>query len=222
MGSHSPEAKRRKRKAQKKKRRAVKCKKRTGLPSNDLSYQNGSSSLTSEVSELSESADISPSYEPESDSIGCRDDVEQDLIAVLDRVAENSERFWNEVDPEVKQLQEYRDPHPSIVIDQDRFIEVYVGGDNQDFRGLQRVSAEEYFSRIHLRETKAMSLCKVLRNRIESLEKEIDNGRQKLVAAHKEKKRAVNATRYFWRNKIFEQQSYGGKMVLAALRRGYF
>ena len=102
-------------------------------------------------------------------------------------------------------------------------IEVFVGGENQDFRGLQRVSAEEYFSRIHRRETKAMSLCKVLRNQIESLEKEIDNGQQKLVAAHKEKARAVNATaRYFWRNKIFEQQSYGGKMVLAALRRGYF
>ena len=91
MGSHSPEAKRRKRKAQKKKRRAVKCKKSTGLPSNGLSYQDGSSSVTSEVSELSESAD--PPYEPESDSLVCQDDVEEDLIAVLDRVAERSERF---------------------------------------------------------------------------------------------------------------------------------
>lgn len=217
MGSHSPDAKRRKRKAQKKKRRAVKCKKRTGL----LSYQDGNSSLTSEVSELSESAESSPPYEQESDSL-CKGDDEEDLFAALDRIADRKERFWNEVDPEVKQLEDYRDPHPSIVIDQDRFIEVFVGGDNQDFRGLQRVSAEEYFSRIHRRETKAMSLCKILRNRIESLEKEIDNGRQKLVAAHKEKTRAVNATRYFWRNKIFEQQSYGGKMVLAALRRGNF
>ena len=48
------------------------------------------------------------------------------------------------MDPEVKQLQNYRDPHPSIVIDQDRLTEVFVGGDNQDLRGLQRVSAEEY------------------------------------------------------------------------------
>ena len=67
-----------------------------------------------------------------------------------------------------------------------------------------------------------MALCRTLRNRIESLEKDIEAGRQKMVTVHKEKNQAVSAMRDFWRNKIFEQQSYGGRMVLAALRRGHF
>ena len=36
-------------------------------------------------------------------------------------------------------------------------------------------------------ESKAMALCRTLRNRVESLEKDIENGRQKFVTVHKEK-----------------------------------
>ena len=111
----------------------------------------------------------------------------------------------------------YRDAHPSLVLDHDRYIEVFVGGDSQDHRGLLRVSTGEYFAKIHRRETKAMSLCRILRDQIENLEKELETGRQKLVTVHEEKYRTVGAMRNFWRNKISEQQSYGGKMVLAAL-----
>ena len=82
----------------------------------------------------------------------------------------------------------YRDAHTSLVVDQDCYIEVFVGSDSQDHRGLLRVSTEEYFARMHRRETKAMALCKTLRNRIERLEKDIETGRQKLVTVHKEKK----------------------------------
>ena len=67
-----------------------------------------------------------------------------------------------------------------------------------------------------------MSLCRSLRNRIEILEKEIEASRQKVVSVHKEKNRAVGAMREFWRNKVLEEQSYGGRTVLAAIRRGYF
>ena len=42
-----------------------------------------------------------------------------------------------------------------------------------------------------------MSLCRVLRDRIENLEKELESGRQKLVTVHKEKNRAVGAMRDF-------------------------
>ena len=78
---------------------------------------------------------------------------------------------------------------------QDRYIEVFVGGDSQDHRDLLRVSTEEYFSRIHHRESKALALSKILRDRIESLEKEIERERHKLITVHKEKIQAVGAMR---------------------------
>ena len=73
------------------------------------------------------------------------------------------------------------------MVDQDRYIVVFVGGDSQDHRGLLRVSTEEYFSRIHRRESKALALCKTLRDTIESLEKEVERERHKVITVHKEK-----------------------------------
>ena len=217
MGSHSTEAKRRKRKAQKKKKRALKRLKYQ-VDSSQSTADHESSTLD-ELGTLSESADHSPLKESHE---LCACHSEEDLFTLLDRVAESKERFWEEIEPEIRQLESYRDAHPSLVLDQDRYIEVFVGGDSQDHRGLLRVSTEEYFARMHRREAKAMALCRTLRNRIESLEKDIEAGRQKMVTVHKEKNQAVSAMRDFWRNKIFEQQSYGGRMVLAALRRGHF
>ena len=219
MGSHSSEAKRRKRKERKRKKRALKRLEHRGgsVESTDLE-----SSALGELDTSSEIADHNPPSNLDELSSAGPGDSEDDLFALLDRVAERKEKFWEEVEPEIRQLESYRDAHPSLVLDRDRYIEVFVGGDSQDHRGLLRVSTEEYFAKIHRRETKAMSLCRMLRDRIENLEKELETGRQKLVTVHKEKNRAIGAMRDFWRNKIFEQQSYGGKMVLAALRRGYF
>ena len=180
MGSHSTEAKRRKRKAQKKKKRALKHLKYQGDSSQ--STADHESSTLDELGTLSESADHSPLKESHE---LCACHSEEDLFTLLDRVAE---RFWEEIEPEIRQLESYRDAHPSLVLDQDRYIEVFVGGDSQDLRGLLRVSTEEYFARMHRRETKAMALCRTLRNRIESLEKDIEAGRQKMVTVHKEKK----------------------------------
>jgi hypothetical protein len=218
MGSHSSEAKRRKRKEQKRKKRALK---RLKLQEGSTECSDLESSAVSELdtSEYTHHNDPTSKLDELPTGTG---ETEGDLFTLLDRVAEKKEKFWEEVEPEIQQLESYRDAHPSLVLDQDRYIEVFVGGDSQDHRGLLRVSTEEYFAKIHHRETKAMGLCKILRDRIENLEKELETGRQKLVTVHKEKNRAVGAMRDFWRNKIFEQQSYGGKMVLAALRRGYF
>ena len=63
------------------------------------------------MGELSESADSSPPYEQESDS-QCESDVKEDLFKLLDHISDRKERFWDEVDPEVKQLEDYCDPHP--------------------------------------------------------------------------------------------------------------
>ena len=102
----------------------------------------------------------------------CAGHSEEDLFALLDRVVERKEKFWENVEPEMQQLESYRDAHPSLVLDQDRYIEVFVGGDSQDHRGLLRVCTEEYFAKMHHQETKAMALCKTSRNQIESLEKD--------------------------------------------------
>ena len=94
-----------------------------------------------------------------------------------------------EIEPEIQQLESYRDAHPSLVLDQDRYIEVFVG----DHRGPIACLYRRIFAKIHHRETKAMSLCRMLRDRIENLEKELETGRQKLVTVHKEKNWAVGA-----------------------------
>ena len=91
---------------------------------------------------------------------------------------------------------------PSLVLDQDHYIEVFVGGDSQDNRGLLHVSIEEYFTKLHHREGYSSV--------------------QNWSLLIKKKNQAVGVMRDFWRNKIVEQQSYGGKMVLAALRRDTF
>ena len=135
MGSHSSEAKRRKRKERKRKKRALK---RPGLE-----HRGGSVELTdlesSALSELDTSSETtdhnSPSKLDELPS-AAPGDSEDDLFALLDRVTERKEKFWEEVEPEIQQLESYRDAHPSLILDQDRYIEVFVGGDSQDHRGL--------------------------------------------------------------------------------------
>ena len=209
MGRHSVECKRRKRKSQKKRKRE----KRRQSPSDVRDSSDCCSSSNGLSSDQSSAPDQLRTDNGE--------ESEEDLCTILDRVAARSERFWDDVDPEIQELQKYKDAHPSVVVDEDRHIEVFIGGDTQDYRGMLRVSTEEYFARVNNRERKAMSLCRTLRNRIESLEKEIEASKQKVVSVHKEKKRAVGAMREFWRNKILEEQSYGGRMMLAAIRRGY-
>ena len=96
-----------------------------------------------------------------------------DLWAALDRLASKQEAFWEKAQSQINDLNESHDSHPTIVTDEDRFIEVFVSGNHQDTRGLLRVSKEEHFARLHRREAKAISVCKILRDRVEVLEETV-------------------------------------------------
>ena len=133
MGSHSSEAKRRKRKERKRKKRALKRLEHWGgsVESTDLE-----SSALGELDTSSETTDHNPPSnldelssagpgDSEDDLFALLDRVAErkekfwDLFALLDRVAERKEKFWEEVEPEIRQLESYRDAHPSLVLDQD-------------------------------------------------------------------------------------------------------
>ena len=111
-----------------------------------------------------------------------------------------------------------RDVHPTIITDEDRHIEVLVAGERQDTSGIIRVSMEEYFSRLHKREMKSLSVCKSLRDQVETLEEEVKEMRQEMIEVQRENSMAVGRVRNFWRNKILEEGSRGGAVLMAALR----
>ena len=135
-----------------------------------------------------------------------------------DQELELNDQFWEAVGPKFNDLQRSLDPHPTVVIDDKHHIEVFVGGSNRDYRGLSRVSMEQHFANIHKREQKAISLCQTLRDRVETLEEELANARQRTLEMHRNKTITVNQIRDFWRNKVLEQRSRGGMMLLASLR----
>ena len=88
---------------------------------------------------------------------------------------------------------------------------------------VSRLSTDEYFKRFHEQETKKNTALRVelkcMRDRIETLKKEI-LVKDKLSKI--ENNRAVEEVTKFWRNSILEGETYGGKMVRAALRNKIF
>ena len=86
-----------------------------------------------------------------------------------------------------------------------------------------RLSTDEYFKRFHKQETKKNTALRVelecMRGKIETLRKEI-LVKDKLSKI--EKNRAVEEVTKFWRNSTLEGETYGGKMVHAALRNQIF
>ena len=73
--------------------------------------------------------------------------------------------------------------HPSIITDKQRSIEVLVDGTGQ-FRGtaaLRRVDIKSYFEQQLQREAKATELCRMMRNRIETLENALKDSKVKIV-----------------------------------------
>ena len=195
MGSHSKESQKRKRSRQRKKKR---CQSRN-RGSNFVS--SCSNELDSEPATSQPLVDLSDSDEP--------------LFSILDRLAE---RYWEKTGKDVDDVESYRDLHPTIITDKDRHIEVLAAGERQDTSGIVRVSTEEYFSQLHKRELKSSSLCKSLRDQVEALEEKVQEMEQEMTKAQRETRKAVGRVRNFWRNKILEEGSYGGAVLMAALR----
>lgn len=200
MGRHSNESKRRKRCLQKKKRRCQK--KQTSLPQDVFS----SSSETDDASASKETGDAGNSSD-------------DSFFKALDRIADEQAAYWRNMEPDIDELNRSRDVHPTIVTDEDRFIEVYVGNNHQDTSGLLRVSTEEHFARLHRREAQAVSLCKNLRNRIETLEENLLDAQRKLVNLQTDKQNEITRVRKFWRDRVLEEGSRAGTMLLASLKQ---
>ena len=76
---------------------------------------------------------------------------------------------------------------------------------------------KDYFSRIMKKEVKATELCRVMRDRIETLEGALKDSKVRMMEMHRESQRKIKKVRHFWRNKIFEGNSRGGELLKAAL-----
>jgi len=154
----------------------------------------------------------SPSLTDRTDTVEHSDEP---LCSILDQLAD---RYWEKIGKDMDDVDNCRDVHPTIITDEDRHIEVLVAGERQDTRGIIRVSMEEYFSRLHKREMKSLSVCKSLRDQVETLEEEVKEMRQEMIEVQRENSMAVGRVRNFWRNKILEEGSRGGAVLMAALR----
>ena len=57
-------------------------------------------------------------------------------------------------------------------------------------------------------------LCKSLRDRVDGLESELVQSKLTIEEAKDQGRKSVEQVRQFWRNKIFEGSSLGGRMVM--------
>ena len=83
--------------------------------------------------------------------------------------------------------------------------------------GLKRMALEDYISRLHKRDEKAVQLCGLLRDRIEVLEDTIKDSKVKIMKLHRENKKQFEQVCYFWQNKIFEGNTHGGQLLMSAM-----
>lgn len=213
MGRHSIEQKRIKRRKQKRNKRQ-----KLKLMVHDEQSEESTSSPLSSSSELLEANQLSPLRRQDVEPDDTFDDT--DLFAALDRVGEESDQYWEKMTEEkIREFDSYRDTHPCIMADKERTITVVVDGTGK-YKGtsaLKRVEIKDYFSRMMKKEEKATELCRVMRDRIETLEDALKDSKVKMMKMHRENQRKIEKVRYFWRNKIFEGNSRGGELLKAAL-----
>lgn len=108
---------------------------------------------------------------------------------------------------------------PVVVCDKKRKIEVHISDPevaNLPGSEVLKLSAKEYIKRLNDKEDKSKIVIKCLRNRVESLQKEVSDVKQ---FSQISKAKAVEEVTKIWRDKILECGSYGGKMLNAALKK---
>ena len=103
-----------------------------------------------------------------------------------------------------------------IVVDEKLSIEVHLLSDFPRGSEVLRLSTEEYFRRVLVKQEQGQLAIKCLRNRVKELKKQLFMQEQLL---HREKEEAVSAVREFWRDDVLEGGSWGGKMLRAALNK---
>ncbi len=132
------------------------------------------------------------------------------FIDALDRAADRCKDYWTGCQG---YLESYKD---AIVCSENNDVD---RGGHKGMNGLPRVAMSEYFSSIHEREQNSQQMCKLLRNRVDKVESLLEDAkleREKLKGEHCKEKEQI---RYFWRNKIFEEGSRGGRMIMAAVQK---
>lgn len=218
MGSHSVQQKRTKRRNQKKRKRH-KHKQNAPRSVDEQSQESSSSPLSSRSEDVI--YQVAPQEELPSFSSSQSDStLDSGALAVLDCVEEESDEYWEVVaEAKIKEFDSYRDAHPCIVTDKERTITVHIDGAGK-YKGtsaLRRVELTNYFSEVKVREEKATEVCRILRDRIETLEGALKDSKIRMMKMHRENQRKIEKVRYFWRNKIFEGNSRGGELLKAAL-----
>ena len=112
------------------------------------------------------------------------------------------------------------DELPLVVVDKKRKLSVYISDPEYcTLPGAEilKLSTEEYFRRVDEHKRKSSLTIRSLRNKIETLQKEVSIKEN----THKiEKEEAVHRVSRFWRNFI-EGDTHGGRMVRAALNISY-
>lgn len=219
MGSHSCEKKKEKRRRhkQRKQAKAKRCGSASTDTSSTISTDRSQDELEDNAIELSSLQHPYGQHSEEPDDVRS---VDEEFFAALDRISDDNMKYWEmSVQKEIDELEKYHDARPAFVTDEKRAVVVQVtDSSRRGSSGLIRVSTEEYFKRIHKREEKAIELCKHMRDRIEELEKALLDSKTRIMKMHRQNQRKIEKVRYFWRNKIYEGSSYGGRMLMAAVK----
>ena len=82
-------------------------------------------------------------------------------LSSIDDVVFESDAYWNEkIKEELREFESYCDVHPSILTYAARTVKVFVDGTGpyKGMAGLKREELEDYISRLHKRDEKAMQL----------------------------------------------------------------
>lgn len=132
------------------------------------------------------------------------------FLSALDKIGDQNYEYWKKYK---ETLESYKDVHPVVVVDDQNKVEVYVKGGHKGTGGLVRVSYEAYFSSLHEREGKSQHMCRVLWGRVEELEGVLEDCKIEMERNNGVK---VEQVRHFWRNKIFEEGSRSGRMLMAS------
>ena len=138
-------------------------------------------------------------------------DSEDDLFTRCEK------RFWDTCRCEINEMEKFKDTHPAIITDEDSAIQVIVANTDQEFKCLQEVTLKQFVSNLQQREQSALHVAKKCRNRVQELERQLDGASLELERCRIEGKRSISYVREFWRNRVYEKVSRGGRMVMAAL-----
>ena len=106
---------------------------------------------------------------------------DDELFAAFDRIVEDSDEYWEKLaGKKIREFESFHDKHPCIVTDKKRSFEVWVDGTGQ-FKGtaaLRRVDIKTYINSLMEKEAKATDLCRMMRDRIETLENSLEDSNQ--------------------------------------------